>query len=195
MSYCKEGDKPKVEFKFDDSPKRIYYSKVSPIQIETGRYAKDDNNQDYDAEGFEILYSNGSKQTVINYRTRIDPTSGQPNIQFWSCGGKDWDNRQPDGSYSIWYPYPFPVVGINRAVKCPPPYPDGDCYIRVKFNNTLLFEARGKCPSESNVICGNCPPGQCEVKTDRYPGYCCVDCKSTASKINNLVSKARCCDG
>jgi hypothetical protein len=186
MSFCKEGDKPKVKYKFNNSTEQRYESNLSPIEIETGRLTKSSQNEDYDAEGFTIVNASGGRATVINYRTRVGPTTGVQQIQFWSCGNDDWDNRQPDGTYPVWYNQDAPIVGIDRTVKCPPPYPGGDCYLRVKHQNSVIYEVRGECPLTFNIQCGNCPPGHIECKCNAYPGYCCIPC----SEIRNGIAAA-----
>jgi hypothetical protein len=194
MSYCEEGDKPKVKYKFNNGTEQTYESPYSPIDVETGRLAKSSQNEDFDAEGFTLIYSDGQKKTLINYRTRISPTTGQNQEQYWSCGNDDWDNRQPDGTYPIWYNQPLTVVGVDRTIKCPPPYPDGDCYLRVKYQGSVIYEVKGECPLTFDVQCGNCPAGTIECKSNKYPGYCCIPCQGTASKINNVAAKVgKCC--
>ncbi|RAM50390.1 MAG: hypothetical protein C6Y22_17495 [Hapalosiphonaceae cyanobacterium JJU2] len=51
------------------------------------------------------------------------------------------------------------------------------------------------CP-EFTIGCDDgCPPGYLKCDSPNYPGYCCIHCKETASKINNLAAKTRCCHG
>lgn len=42
-----------------------------------------------------------------------------------------------------------------------------------------------------DVVCGDgrCPAGHQECPHKEYPGYCCIPCASTASKIKKLASK------
>lgn len=40
------------------------------------------------------------------------------------------------------------------------------------------------------VTCDDdCPPGQIKCEHPGYPGFCCIPCQGTASKINNLAAK------
>ncbi|BAZ66274.1 hypothetical protein NIES4106_53530 [Fischerella sp. NIES-4106] len=188
--YCNEGDQPKIEYTFNGKNKQIYEPGIAPIEVVLDQVRKNNYGEDYNAEGFTIISANGAEQAVINYRTR----NGNE-IQFWSCGSSDWDNRQPDGTYPVWYPLISPIVRIDKTRGCPPPIPPQDCIIKVYYQGRLLFSQRGECPIDYDVICGNCPTGYIECKTNRYPGYCCTKCSDIASKINNLVPKVRCCNG
>lgn len=189
-TYCQEGDKPRVIYKIDGTDK-VFESKYSPIEVSVERGLKNEYGNKYNAEGKTIKFSNGQESTVIDYR--LDST-GQ-NIQFWSCGNADWDNRQPDGTYPVFYPLTSPIASIDTNKKCPPPTPPQDYILTVKYNGSIIFADRSANPIDFEVICGNCPPGQCEHKTNAYPGYCCVDCASVATRINNLANKSRCCNG
>lgn len=51
-----------------------------------------------------------------------------------------------------------------------------------KINDELMTE---------KVNCNGCPPGHIKCKSNHYPGYCCVPCKPTADRINNLVSRIK----
>lgn len=196
-TYCEEGDKPRIEYKFNDKDKQIYKPGFAPIEVVLDKAIKNNYGEDYNAEGFTIVTETGQEVTIINYRlrpTEFGSASGY-DIQYWSCGHDDWDNRQPDGSYSVWGRLESPIARIDKTKKCPPPIPPQDCIIKVLYQGQLLFSQRGECPIDYTVICGNCPPGYKECKTNRYPGYCCTKCSDVASKINNLVPKVRCCDG
>lgn len=181
--YCEEGNKPKVEYSFKDK-KGIFISKHSPIEVITLIGLKNSNGDKYNAEGFTINFVGGEKRSVINYRTQ----KGEKEIQYWSCGGSDWDNRQPDGTYPVWYNSPG-ILSLDYSKKCPPPYPNQDCILTVKYNEIILFSIRGECPLNFNVICGNCPQGTQECKHNAYPGYCCIPCESTVQKIKALALK------
>ncbi|MCF4968707.1 hypothetical protein [Nostoc sp. CMAA1605] len=188
--FCNEGDKPKVRYQSKSRGKRVYQSKVSPIEVLLEPIKKNEYGDDYNAEGYTITYANGDEQTVINHRTRIDPVSGQPQIQFWSCGSTDWDNRQSDGTYSVWYSYGSPVANIDKSRGCPPPIPPQDFSIKILYEGNVIFRDRSDTEITYEVDCGNCPTGHIECKTPEYPGFCCIPCKETAAAINNLATQA-----
>lgn len=69
-----------------------------------------------------------------------------------------------------------------------------ECFIRVRdLQGRLIFKDKGQCPITYEVKCikQHCPEGFCECKTDGYPGYCCNDCKDTASKIHAITEQLR----
>jgi hypothetical protein len=185
--YCNESDKPKVKYKSQSKGERIYESRVSPIEVILEPIKRNEYGSDYNAEGYTIKYANGQEGTVINHR--LD-ASGQ-NIQFWSCGNSDWDNRQPDGTYPVFYPLGSPIASIDTTKKCPPPIPPQDYAIKIIYEGNVIFRDRSDTQITYEVICGNCPPNHIECKTNKYPGYCCIPCQPTASKINNLAAKVR----
>jgi hypothetical protein len=41
------------------------------------------------------------------------------------------------------------------------------------------------------AACDGCPPGTVKCTHNKYPGYCCIDCRGTAEKINNLANKIK----
>jgi hypothetical protein len=66
---------------------------------------------------------------------------------------------------------------------------ESDCIIKVKNKN---FQDTYKCGTEYEVICDDdCPPGHIKCEHNGYPGYCCIPCKSTAERINNLASRIK----
>jgi hypothetical protein len=46
----------------------------------------------------------------------------------------------------------------------------------------------GQCP-KVKVKCAECPAGKHQVKINRYPGYCCLDCQSLDNQIRKIVRK------
>ncbi|MBW4689596.1 MAG: hypothetical protein KME40_32020 [Komarekiella atlantica HA4396-MV6] len=66
--------------------------------------------------------------------------------------------------------------------------PSGDNGLVVKDSNgnNLYVVAVSEC--NYKVSCNeDCPLGQIKCTHNKYPGYCCIPCKSTADKINNLA--------
>lgn len=187
MSYCQPGDKPIIKYQFSGQNEKVFKSQFAPITIQTGQAKGNIYGEDYNPEGFTIVYVNGIRQTVINYR--INPANAGL-IQFWTCGRSDWDNRQPDGTYSVWYNNPG-ISSIDYSAKCPAPYPSQNCFIRITHQNIVLHLDRGACPVTFTVNCGNCPDGQEEHKTSIYPGYCCLDCRAIANEIRGITNIVR----
>jgi hypothetical protein len=184
MSYCQSGDKPTVKYKFSGQNEKIFKSEFAPIVIETGQGTGNIYGETYNPEGFTVVYVGGARETLINIRRHpTNPTWAQ----FWSCGNFDWDNRQSDGSYPIYYTRPA-IASIDHSQKCPPPYAAQNCYIRILHQNIVIHLDRGTCPVTFTVSCGNCPPGTEEHRTNIYPGYCCFDCNSLQAEIRALTN-------
>lgn len=189
MYYCKSGDKPRVEYTFNGKNKRIFQSQLAPINITTEQITKNDIGAGFNAEGYTIITADGGRITVHNYRTQKNNTE----IQFWSCGNTDWDNRQPDGSLPIWYPLTSPIVSIDYSKKCPVPIKPSEyeCVLKISYEGNQIYSDSGDCPLNFVVACGNCPNGYIECKTDAYPGYCCIPCNEIRNGIAAATSAIR----
>jgi hypothetical protein len=181
MSYCNAGDKPRVEYTSPSQGKQIFASPYSPIDVVLDRAKKNIYGNDYNAEGYTIILTNGQETTVINHRLR----NGNE-IQFWSCGNTDWDNRQPDGTYPIWYPLPVPIANIDQSRGCPPPIPPQDYRIQVLYQGNVIFSDISDTPINYIVSCGDCPANHIKCECPGYPGYCCIPC----SEIRNGIAAA-----
>ncbi|WP_414579595.1 hypothetical protein [Anabaena sp. CCY 9402-a] len=73
-----------------------------------------------------------------------------------------------------------------------PNYSEGGKYLTIKnAQGVQIFKKQVK-DCNYKISCGDdCPDGQIKCTHNKYPGYCCIPCQSTASKINNLASKTR----
>jgi hypothetical protein len=58
-------------------------------------------------------------------------------------------------------------------------------------NGELIFKDKGSNITFKVKCNDECLPGEIRCTTNKYPGYCCIPCPSTASKINNLAAKVR----
>ncbi|AFY54387.1 hypothetical protein Riv7116_1846 [Rivularia sp. PCC 7116] len=53
-----------------------------------------------------------------------------------------------------------------------------------------LYQNTGKSPCNVEIACDDdCPKGYLKCESNKYPGYCCLPCKDTASKIRDLGNK------
>lgn len=196
MSYCKVGDKAKVTYQFQDGQPTIYQSSVSPVDVMTGKANPDGTGSNYNPQGFGIAFNSPQGQfgqiqiTVLDYE--LYTYNGGNYIRSIPCGGTSYP-KNPDGSIvSDAYGgavITSPVV-VDNTVHCPgTPTDDGKCQIVISNNGQTLFQARGDCPINFTVACGDgCPKGQCKCHSDSYPGYCCLDCKTVAAKIGEVVN-------
>lgn len=66
------------------------------------------------------------------------------------------------------------------------------CQITVTSQGGASYKSKKGNKCDFKVACDDeCPPGFIKCLKLTYPGYCCLPCKSTANKINNLASKIR----
>jgi hypothetical protein len=185
MTFCSNGDKPKVLYSFNGD-KKIFLPNVSPIDVETGKESVGAYSG-YNAKGFTLVMVDGSRMPVINFRL----VQNNRYIQYWSCGNNDWDNRQANGTYPVAYDIPN-IERIDYSRGCPPPYPPEKCYLRVLSGGKQIFKDWGDCPVEFDVVCGDkCPPGHCKCPSPNYPGYCCLPCAQVARELASITAIAR----
>jgi hypothetical protein len=166
-THCNEGDNPRVEYRFGGGQKGVYQAITSPIEVTTSEGSPNTYNY-FDAN----LPGNKSFQgTRYELEFRDFCLQGQTRIAIY-------DGDSIVGSSCM-------AVGSLQIIPG-----EGGCKLTVKNSNgQQLFEVTGECPINYEVACGNCPPGYIECKTNKHPGYCCVPCQKTASKINNLATK------
>ncbi len=186
--YCNEGDKPIITYSFKGKEKR-YKPGKAPITIET-KEVPIEMPDNYDAQGYEIQFyspNNFRNLNIIVLGHKIVPPPPESpefgdGITWINCGDKDYQ-PSPIG-------IDLSTLVINRTVKCPVDKQGKvRCSIIVKHKGNLIFQEQGECPLVYSVQCGNCADGEIECKKPTYPGYCCIPCQDTASRIRNLGDK------
>ncbi len=66
------------------------------------------------------------------------------------------------------------------------------CTIVISKNGNTIFTDKGECPCSFNVACDDkCPDGYAKCISDNYPGYCCLPCSSTSSRIDSLTQMVK----
>lgn len=114
------------------------------------------------------------------------------------------------GSVDGWYSIPQSGVRIKKPLSLPTStlaqkfYAfDDSCdltitecgwNLEIKDSKRQVFNKfyPGDKPPKVEVACDEeCPPGHIKCEHPRYPGYCCIPCKTTAEKINNIANKIR----
>ncbi|PAX52853.1 hypothetical protein [Brunnivagina elsteri] len=194
MSYCLEGDKPIVKYKFGTGEYRKFKAETSPITIISKTEAIP-NTGAYSNLGYQVLYYSVNNlrtegEAVLDYRLRSDPLliqiygSNAREINLWRCGETDWDTG--------WSGCDITTLVIDPNIKCPIAGKQR-CAIQIfnAENNNLIFQDQGDCPCVFEVQCGNCPDEHIECKVSHYPGYCCVPCASTSNSIHNLANRIK----
>lgn len=64
------------------------------------------------------------------------------------------------------------------------------CQITVTTEKGASYKSSKGKNCNFEVACDeDCPPDHVKCEHPAYPGYCCIPCKSTAEKINNLANK------
>ncbi len=67
-----------------------------------------------------------------------------------------------------------------------------DCEIKISKAGQIIFSDKGPCPVKFDVACDDdCPEGSHKCRHNKYPGYCCIPCKQTGQRINNIANKIR----
>lgn len=201
--YCEIGDKPKVIYRISgDTKNKIFQSEVSPIDVSVVPFENPNLPNETYAWNFSTTRNPKStladmpfraKGKLTNFRVtgigNIDTVNGQQ-IAEYSAEFRDGNGALITGSAVGNYPGDEPRL-VKLLVPGDKP-PSNICQIRVKDSSgKLLFSDSGKCSITYKVACGNCPPNQCEHKTNAYPGYCCVNCSSVRDKLNSLTNKAK----
>jgi hypothetical protein len=203
MSYCDIGDKPKVTYHFNNSSPVDVQLQSSPIEVTTGE-APSDHTSNYNPEGYQITFGSPQAQygvistTVVDYKiTYLDRGVFDSDTAYYikvvSCGEKEFP---PDVNGYPGIKMSSSNVTIDSAINCPTPNKDDSkCEIKILSNGSVIFHDKGECPVNYTVACGRCPPGTCECKIDAYPGYCCLDCNSTAASIRTITNELRAKNG
>lgn len=213
MTYCANANKATVEYSVNGVNKTYTVESQSllPISIEvTNGYEKSQNYQ---------LSFNGNTITTYSFTLEAPaevPRNEIPKIYLISG---TWDDAGTVGTYtsnrnpgqiatytggSLLIGAGYSIGGSVENILVP------QCTINITLNwqldievlkifdknGNLIFQDKGKNIKLENVACDDdCPPGQIKCKHNKYPGYCCIPCASTAAKINNLGSKAGGCCG
>ncbi|MBD2360047.1 hypothetical protein H6G36_02335 [Anabaena minutissima FACHB-250] len=201
--FCEIGDKPKVIYRVSGATEdSVFYAQTSPIDVNVVPFENPNLPGEIYAWNFSTNLNPRSTLAELGFRAKgkltdfsvgnllnTDTVNGQQ-IGNWSASFKDGDGNTISGSAIGYYPGDTPTL-VKLLVPGEKP-PTDICQLQVKdAGGTLLFTASGKCPINYKVACSNCPDGQIECKHNKYPGYCCIPCQSTASKINNLAAKTR----
>lgn len=67
------------------------------------------------------------------------------------------------------------------------------CSIEIKDKSGIIFTKNfAVCPDYKVSCDDDCPTGFCKCIINKYPGYCCLDCRKVAAQINNLATKCKC---
>lgn len=200
-----------MKFHFADNKQKIFESDKVPIEVVTG--LADDTLK------ATVNFSNGypgENPQTFNFTINAPPNIPQglqtpPEIYLISGYWDDWGSV---GSYSTGYGIVKSYGGdspplrigsgysINGTVVNVKPYECfarcelewrwGGCKITISSQGKKVFEETGACPVKFKVSCDDdCPPGDIRCEHPGYPGFCCIPCKGTADKINNLANRIK----
>ncbi|WP_029635983.1 hypothetical protein [[Scytonema hofmanni] UTEX B 1581] len=203
---CEIGDKPTIKYKFAGQSEKRYKSKFSPIEI-LQKSVPIPASDNYSPQGFGLRvwpvnvgqYVTG---VVLDYEIFHNPSFPfYDTVSSIACGEKDYIVLNPTDCANANLQFakcrancydidPSKTVTIDNTVHCPVPMEE-KCSLQILYNNLVIFQDQGNCPLEVEVICGDCPEGSIKCSHLKYPGYCCIPCKETANKINNLANKIR----
>ncbi|MDQ3018249.1 MAG: porin [bacterium] len=199
--HCKIGQSPKVIYKFkDDKSDRVYLLQVSPVDVSTSP----DEDPNIKGETYAWNFSTSlnprttleqmpfrAKGKLTNFKVdsliNTDIVNGVT-IGNWRCSFKDGNGNMAFGSAVGYYPNDKPTLAKMLVPGEKPP--DDICQIKIKdATGKLLFSESGKCPCNYQVACEGCPPGSNKCTHKGYPGYCCIPCKQTGDRLQNMANK------
>ncbi|BDA73060.1 hypothetical protein CAL7716_072260 [Calothrix sp. PCC 7716] len=200
--HCKIGESAKVFYTFGDDPKKefIYHAGTAPIEVVTGK----EDNPNITGEMYAWNFSTSAnprttleqmpfaaKGKLTGFRVeRLINTATIAEVEYgnWECSFLDGDGNRQFGSAVGYYPNDTPK--LVKLLRREEPLDSDFCKLEVKtFTGETMFKVTGKCPVVYRVACLNCPEGEIECTKSSYPGYCCIPCQDTASRIRNLGAK------
>lgn len=208
--HCALGEEARVDYLFQDK-KNKFISKNSPIVIETWevvttkKYGRSVTvpKDEYDG-GIPKIYLYGQVYTA--FTPPNCPIENRDDNKFFPIGSAtvgqtltvvgETPTVSPNctnGKFQI--VSPIHADRVSLWVGDSAQIAIGDFvigHIKITDSKNQVFEDSGKGKVRFQVACGDgCPPGHIKCLTDKYPGYCCVPCKPTANKINNLVNRIK----
>lgn len=187
MNHCNTGEKAIVNYAFDQANKGRFETTNTPIIIEINTGIA------------------GTTATTKCWKFIGKGELNDNDYEFFFCGktaSSDGTNCIVDGvNKQRLRPGTCALVGsVGTPIQRDPAKVAIDtsrgecncaCEIRIKHESLTLHSQTGDCPITYTVDCGNCPDGYLKLKTDSYPGYCCLPCKQTAQQIQNIANKIK----
>ena len=188
LKYCQNKKTATVAFVKKDGTKGQIKVEPAPVEVECGN-GQGKYIYDLKTSGFKPNtcipdggYQFGGQRIADLYQlgTTTEKFSGvvcsYVSIK-WYVGDKVVANDVVSPQYKI-SKVPNPNTGNRLIVK------DGN-------GKTVLQEDNVNCELTKVSCDDECPPDHIRCETNRYPGHCCIPCKSTASKIDNLASRIK----
>ncbi|QHG15810.1 hypothetical protein [Nostoc sp. ATCC 53789] len=178
MSYCQIGDKTAtVTYQFRGDSERFFKSNVVPINVALTRENEQPGHWTLDTydditTSYIFTYDGLESESPLATGRQIRTSSTNRLISA--------DDNASAGNVRIRSAVFTPSKGVGYTIKV--------------FNaNTseILFQdfKEGEIPPKYTVACGDgCPEGFCRCTTPGYPGYCCLDCNSTAASIRFITN-------
>lgn len=198
--HCKIGDTPKIIYKFKDTPERIFIPNKSPIDVTISFVVNPNLNGETYAWNFSTNLNPRTTLDQMPFRAKGKLTNFKIDFEVnrqivngveiaeWQCSFKDGDGILITGKAVGYYPNDQPTL-VKILLPGEKPLED-ICQIKIKdASGELLFSESGKCPCNYQVACKECPPGYIKCVHKRYPGYCCIPCKTTGDRLKNIANK------
>lgn len=189
MSHCTTEDTSALlEYTFSGDPKKsVRFTGGLPIDVQISNINKEKFNSDGSKPINYIAPGNITSITCTGTFRQIgnDPSTELPCtyvIDRAVINGNNWTSDY-DSIYS----------DNTGNMVFTTSYISEEDIIRVYRGNELIFKDVGKAPVTFKVECirEKCPEGYCECKSSEYPGYCCLNCSSTAAKLHALTEQVR----
>ncbi len=195
-SYCLDSDTATVVFnliekkisstiKIQKAPICIVTEAITVENQTGGKCFKFSGKDIYDINSFE-LFACGQNPTFVTVEDGIAIY-----IDGVRLGGDDYRYKSGTGT----------VVQVSKVIRSSQVYSSGggcpcleSTATKVTItdkNNSPVYQKVFEENPEIKVSCDGCPPNHIKCEHPRYPGYCCLPCKETANKINQVANKIR----
>jgi hypothetical protein len=202
QSYCQQAKKSTLSYQFLGS-KQINVELPGGIEVEVQTLAESFKEVNYD---FSFNGQNVDAFSFVVQDTTV-PDSGKIYLieAYWDDWGTIGSYSTGSGILKTYKGAPL-LVGKGRQV-------DGTvhnelpvlCYARGKLafgrihqedrlivtkDGLEVYRDEGQSLKWYKVSCDDeCPPGHHKCPSNKYPGYCCLNCAEIAARINNLANR------
>jgi hypothetical protein len=191
MSYCTKGQTATLFYRFNGQLTNSQVSiSDSPFDVQVGdsnnggtcfKFSGQGKFNDYYYNFFACGISASWFDTGVFLRPQINggfPFDSIYGVRYGSQSIITVEKDTPDKNYQV----------LGNCFNCQ----GSSCKISIVSNGVKIWSAIGNCPVKYSVACGiGCPDGYIKCLKQEYPGYCCVDCASTKSRIDTLTNTVK----
>ncbi|MCC5619251.1 hypothetical protein LC605_30105 [Nostoc sp. CHAB 5836] len=190
--YCADKTKATILFERVDGTKGQLIINSPPVEIiclpanNQGKYifTLATSGSNYDCSG-DHSYRFGGDRIADSYQVgNLIPVSSSS-----QCPGREL-TFYPSGQIDIIHPTQYRITQRDN----PNYHPTEGIEVKDKTGKTIFKELGIKCNCIVNCE-EDCSEGFCKCPSPTYPGYCCLDCASTAASIRAITNELRAKNG